>query len=172
MLRQLEAAPAEATGLTSAASGGSAGACAYVWHVLAQQHGLHVHPLPEQQHAGSFVVPATIYPSPRLTAGSAAVSSSLAASLGRPSLGSHLVVYPWPAAAAQPSPVQLCDQCRILCAMQGSTKLERAYGLHGMQRSHGQHLSIMVMPAISLFMQHTFEDLMGSGACGACRTRT
>lgn len=106
MLRHPGAAPAEASGLTSAATGGSAGACAYVWHALARQHGLHVHPLPEQQHAGSFVVPATVYPSPRLTAGSAAASSSLAASLGRPSIGTDLGVYPWPAAAAQPSRVQ------------------------------------------------------------------
>ena len=104
MLRHLGTAPAEASGLPSASTG-SAGACAYVWHALAQQHGLHVHPLPEQQHAGSFVVPATVYPSPRLTAGSAAVSSSLAASLGRPSIGANLAVYPWPVAAAQPSQV-------------------------------------------------------------------
>ena len=110
-------APAEASGLSSAASGGSAGTCAYVWHALAQQHGLHVHPLPEQQHAGSFVVPATVYPSPRLTAGSAAVSSSLAASLGRPSIGADLVVYPWPAAAAQSSPVQ-----RYIPALYGQCK--------------------------------------------------
>ena len=172
MLRQLGAAPAEASGLTSAASGGSAGACACVWHALAQQHGLHVRPLPEQQHAGSFVVPATVYPSPRLTAGSAAVSSSLAASLGRPSIGSDLAVYPWPAAAAQPSQVQHIASSFVIWTMQGSMTLKRAKGLHNMQRRCVQHVSSMVIPAIIVSMQCTFQDWMGSGACGACRTRT
>ena len=172
MLRQLEPAPAEASGLTSAASHSSARACAYVWHALAKQHRLHVHPLPEQQHAGSFVVPATVYPSPRLTAGSAAVSSSLAASLGRPRIGADLVVYSWPAATAQPSPVQLSGHCCILYRMKGFGDFIQASGLGSMQRSHVQHPSSMAMSVKNLNVQCTFWDLMGLDACGVCRRMT
>ena len=172
MLRHPGAVPAEASGLTSAACDTSAGACAYVWHALAQQHGLHAHPLPEQQHAGSFVVPATVYPSPRLTAGSAAASSSLAASLGRPSIGTDLVVYPWPAAAAQPSQVQHFDSSRIVWTTQGSLTFGRANSLQSMQRKCVQHVLSMMMPAKIGSMHCASGDWMGSGACCACRTRT
>ena len=78
---------------------------AYIWHALAQLHGVSIQSFPEPQHAGSFVVPATVFPSPKLQPGAAVLSSSLAASLGRPALGTDLVVYPWPAAAQPPSQV-------------------------------------------------------------------
>lgn len=75
---------------------------AYVWHALAQLHGLHAQPAPDPEHAGSFVVAATVFPSPKLQPHAAVLSSSLAASLGRPASGTDLVVYPWPAAAQAP----------------------------------------------------------------------
>ena len=78
---------------------------AYIWHTLTQAHEVHVQNCPESQHAGSFVVPAIVFPSPKLQPGAAVLSSSLAASLGRPTLGTDLVVYPWPAAAQVPSQV-------------------------------------------------------------------
>lgn len=75
---------------------------AYIWHALAQLHGLHAQPAPDPEHAGSFVVAATVFPSPKLQSPAAVLSSSLAASLGRPASGADLVVYPWPAAAQAP----------------------------------------------------------------------
>lgn len=110
---QQEALP-EASGNASAAAEDTAEAPAYIWHAMARQHGVHVQPLFELEHAGNFVVPATVYPSPKLQPGAAVLSTSLAASLGWPSPGTHLVVYPWPAAAqppAQPSQVQPIMAC-------------------------------------------------------------
>jgi len=75
---------------------------AYIWHALDQLHGVSVQPVPEAEHAGSFVVPATVFPSPKLQPGTAVLSTSLAASLGRPAPSSTLMVYPWPAAAQLP----------------------------------------------------------------------
>ncbi len=87
------------------ASHDTGSSAAYIWHAFAQLHGVSIQSTPEPQHAGSFVVPATVFPSPKLQAGAAVVSSSLAASLGRPALGTDLVVYTWPAAAQPPSQV-------------------------------------------------------------------
>lgn len=75
---------------------------AYIWHALNQLHGVSVQSVPKAEHAGSFVVPATVFPSPKLQPGAAVLSTSLAASLGRPAPSSDLMVYPWPAAAQLP----------------------------------------------------------------------
>ena len=77
----------------------------YIWHAFAQHHGVSLQSSSKPEHAGSFVVPATVFPSPKLQPSAAVLSSSLAASLGRPPLGTDLVVYPWPAAAQPPSQV-------------------------------------------------------------------
>ena len=53
----------------------------------------------EPAQLGSFVTPATVWPGPRLPSGTAALSRSLAAALGRPSPGATLCLYAWPGGA-------------------------------------------------------------------------
>ena len=68
-----------------------------IWRSLHEQHRLDIAafrgPLAQ---AGCFLVPATVWPAPRLPRGTAALSRSLAGSLGRPDDGAMLQLYAWP----------------------------------------------------------------------------
>ena len=104
---------------------------AYVWHALAQLHGLHAQPAPDPEHAGSFVVAATVFPSPKLQPCAAVLSSSLAASLGRPASGADLVVYPWPAAAQAPVRPSQVQHIAAAAAEEGMSCVKALFCMQG-----------------------------------------
>ena len=70
-----------------------------IWRSLHEQHGLDTSFSTPLGHAGCFYVPATVWPGPRLPCGTAGLSRSLAASLGRPMAGTTIQVYAWPGKA-------------------------------------------------------------------------
>ncbi|BDA47155.1 probable ATPase family protein 2 homolog at C-terminar half [Coccomyxa sp. Obi] len=67
-----------------------------IWCAMPETMGIHAHPLPPHNQPGSFLVPATVYPGPLLLSNTAAVSRSLHNSLGRPALGTSILIYTWP----------------------------------------------------------------------------
>lgn len=91
-------------------------------HLFQQQLGVAPGPSSDAQQAGDLVVPAELWPAPRLARGMAAASPALQDALARPSPGTQLAVY---SAAGKPPQQQQQPECATvllrLCTMQRGT---------------------------------------------------
>ncbi len=74
-----------------------------IWGAMPDTMGIRPHPRPAPGQPGSFLVPATVWPGPRLSRDTSALSRSLHNSLGRPQEGACVVIYSWPDATQPPS---------------------------------------------------------------------
>ena len=74
-----------------------------IWGSLPETMGVQPHPRPQPGQPGSFLVPATVWPGPRLPRETTSLSRSLHNSLGRPPEGATVVIYTWPDVSQLPS---------------------------------------------------------------------
>lgn len=81
-----------------------------IWGAMPEAMGIEPHFQPPLGQPGGYLVPATVYPGPKLPRQTAAVTQSLHNSLGRPCIGACILIFTWPSSAAADISSVSCPQ--------------------------------------------------------------